>query len=295
MTKEQQLQPAPASRELSKDEIYRACDPAQFAFSTTAELPVLREVIGQDRAVGAVDFGIGVPSHGYNIYALGPTGTGKATVIMQHLTAEAASRPAPDDWVYVNNFTTPHKPNAIRLSPGRACAFRADMEKLVEDLQAAITLAFEGEEYDRQRREIAQDVSQNQEAKLDALREKAEGRGLPDAPHPGGTRLRPPHQGRRAHASRDLQLPGRGRAAPDRRGAVQAERRAPTDHAPGAPRREVRPRAPARARPGGDHLRRRAPDRRRAPALGEGGRGVGLLGCRPGGRGGERRRFQAVR
>src|SRR5659263_346294 len=100
MTKEQQLQPAPASRELSKDEIYRACDPAQFAFSTTAELPVLREVIGQDRAVGAVDFGIGVPSHGYNIYALGPTGTGKATVIMQHLKAAAASRPAPDDWVY---------------------------------------------------------------------------------------------------------------------------------------------------------------------------------------------------
>jgi lon-related putative ATP-dependent protease len=160
--------------ELKPAEIYRVCDPSSCDFKTTAELPEISEIIGQDRAVASVAFGMKVTDGGYNIYAAGPTGTGKASTVYAFLTKQAASLPAPDDWVYVYNFSTPHKPNAIRMPPGKAQQFRKDMDKLVEDLQGAITHAFEGEEYEKQRRAIAQQVGEKQESKLTALRQKAQ-------------------------------------------------------------------------------------------------------------------------
>ena len=60
------------------------------------------------------------------------------------------------------------------MPPGKAQQFRKDMDKLVEDLQGAITHAFEGEEYEKQRRAIAQQVGEKQESKLTALRQKAQ-------------------------------------------------------------------------------------------------------------------------
>ncbi|MCL5942751.1 MAG: AAA family ATPase, partial [Actinobacteria bacterium] len=185
------LKPAPDPTGISAAETYQACDPRSFAFETTAELPALDQVIGQHRAVSAVDFGIGIRSEGYNIYALGPTGTGKASTILQFLEREAADLPVPDDWVYVNNFATPHQPNAIRLPAGRGCELRADMQKLVEDLRAAITQAFESEEYENQRREIAQQVSERQERQLDALRDQAESRGFTMVRTPAGLAFAP--------------------------------------------------------------------------------------------------------
>jgi lon-related putative ATP-dependent protease len=161
-------------KELGPADIYRACDASTFSFKSTADLPELAEIIGQHRAVSAVSFGMGIYNDGYNIFAAGPTGTGKASTIYEFLSQQAARRPAPDDWVYVHNFAQPHRPNAIRMPAGKAQEFRKDMEKLVEDLQAAITHAFEGEEYEKQKRTIAQQISERQEAKLSTLGQKAE-------------------------------------------------------------------------------------------------------------------------
>jgi len=161
-------------KELGPADIYRACDASAFSFKSTADLPELTEIIGQSRAVTAVSFGMGIYNDGYNIFASGPTGTGKASTVYEFLSRQAAERPAPDDWVYVHNFGQPHRPNAIRMPAGKAQEFRKDMEKLVEDLQAAITHAFEGEEYEKQKRTIAQQISERQEAKLSSLGQKAE-------------------------------------------------------------------------------------------------------------------------
>ena len=177
--------------ELGPAEIYRACDVSAFAFKTTAELPELTEIIGQARAVSAVEFGMGIFNDGYNIFAVGPAGTGKASTIHNFLSLQAASRPAPDDWVYVHNFAKPYQPNAIRMPAGKALEFHEDMEKLVEDLQAAITQAFEGEEYEKQKREIAQQVSEKQESKLGALSQKAEAQNFQMVRTPSGLAFAP--------------------------------------------------------------------------------------------------------
>ena len=181
----------PFPEELSSEQTYRTCDPAGFAFATTAELPPLTEIIGQERAVGAVDFGVSIKSHGYNIYALGAPGTGKTRTITEFLNRESATLPVPADYIYVYNFDAPHRPNAIKMPPGKACDFRTDMERLVEALQAAISQAFESEEYENQKREIQQKVSEQQEARFKALKEVAESRGFTIMRTPAGLAFAP--------------------------------------------------------------------------------------------------------
>ncbi len=175
--------------ELGTNEVYRAC--GALSFDTTADLSDLSEIIGQERAVSSVEFGMGIDSEGYNIFAVGPQGTGKTATVYEFLKRAAASLPAPDDWIYVYNFAKPSSPNAIRMPGGKAQPFQKDMEKLVEDLQAAITQAFEGEEYEKQKRTIAQQVGEQQEAKLSGLNEKAEAQGFSIVRTPAGLAVVP--------------------------------------------------------------------------------------------------------
>ncbi len=73
-------------------------DPESFPFKSTQELPESMEIIGQERAVRAMDFGLHVPGHGYNIYAAGIPGTGKSTIIKPMIRQVAETRPPPADW-----------------------------------------------------------------------------------------------------------------------------------------------------------------------------------------------------
>lgn len=172
--------------ELGLGDVYRACDTTEFDFKNASELPDLTEIIGQDRAVSSVQFGMGVTNDGYNIFAVGPTGTGKSSTIYDFLQKEAASMPAPDDWVYVQNFETPYKPHAIRMAPGRGQEFRKYMEKLVEDLKAAITQAFETEDYEKQKQNLIQDFGERQKGRYDQLSQTAESRGFTIMRSPAG-------------------------------------------------------------------------------------------------------------
>ena len=102
-------------------ELFRACDPSRFGFKSTSELEPLEELIGQDRAVEAVQFGIGINRDGYNLFAAGPAGTGKHTLIAEFLQRQASSGPVPDDWCYVYNFADSRRPKG----PSAACGARA--------------------------------------------------------------------------------------------------------------------------------------------------------------------------
>ena len=160
--------------------LYQRCDPMQFTFATTTDLQDLTEVIGQERAVEAVRFGIGIRREGFNLFALGPEGTGKYTVVRHYLERQAATQSPPSDWCYVHNFMESHKPNALRLPPGGGPQLRREMERLVEELRTAIPATFESEHYRRRRQEIEEEFRERQE--------KAAGRG----PAPGsGTWSRP--------------------------------------------------------------------------------------------------------
>ena len=163
---------------LPPQQLRQTCDPSQFDFETTAELKDLSEIIGQERAVEAIQFGIGIQREGYNLFALGPSGTGKRTTIRQFLDQKAAIEPIPSDWCYVNNFEQPHKPRALSLPPGQGVVLRKDMEQLVEELRTAIPAAFESEDYRTRRQEIEEEFKERQEKAFSDIQKQAQERSI---------------------------------------------------------------------------------------------------------------------
>jgi lon-related putative ATP-dependent protease len=150
------------------------CDPQQFAFETTAELEELTEVLGQDRALDAVQFGIGMKRDGYNLYALGPPGIGKHTVVQQVLEKQAQQQTPADDWCYVHNFQDHQKPVALRLPAGRGATLRRDLEVLIQDLRTSIPAMLESDEYRAQVQEIDEELKEKQEQAFADIQKQAE-------------------------------------------------------------------------------------------------------------------------
>jgi lon-related putative ATP-dependent protease len=147
---------------LSPDRLYRPCEIERLSFTTTAELDDLADGVGQDRAVDAAHFGIGMRHAGYNLYVMGRPGSGKRHLIRQLLDRRVGNEAPPRDWCYVHNFEQPHKPRAIELPAGMGARFRADMQQLVSELQATIPAVFEGEEYRRRLNQIDEEYGERQ-------------------------------------------------------------------------------------------------------------------------------------
>jgi lon-related putative ATP-dependent protease len=175
--------------------LFHRCDPAQLGFETTSELEDLTEVIGQSRAMGAVQFGTGMRHEGYNLYVLGPAGMGKHTLVRQFLEGRAAAEREPADWCYINNFEQPHKPRALRLPAGRAAKLAQDMAQLVDELRNAIPAAFESDEYRNRAEEIQEKFNERQAAVFKKLGDEAEKQGIALLHTPGGFAFAPMHDG----------------------------------------------------------------------------------------------------
>jgi lon-related putative ATP-dependent protease len=150
-------------REVPVSELRHASDPAEFPFQTTEELKLTEEVIGQARAVKAIEFGLSIKNHGYNIFVSGIPGTGRNTIVKSIVKRIASERPVPDDWCYLNNFKDPDHPLAVRLPPGKGRELRRDVEKFIEFMQSEIPKAFESKEYEEQKARIAEDAEKAKE------------------------------------------------------------------------------------------------------------------------------------
>lgn len=132
---------------LSPEQLRRKWDPAELGFLTTDELPELEGLVGQERAVAALEFGLTMRSPGYNLYVAGPAGTGKTSYSSSLVRAYAARAASPSDWVYVHNFDRPDEPLALALPTGTAPAFAAAMEEMIADARAAAARALNSKEY----------------------------------------------------------------------------------------------------------------------------------------------------
>ena len=91
---------------LSTSELRWSCDPDQFEFETTADLDDLMLNgdllhLGQERVESAIKFGVNMKQDGYNLYVLGPAGSGKRTIIREYLDKRSMDDPCASDWAYV--------------------------------------------------------------------------------------------------------------------------------------------------------------------------------------------------
>lgn len=169
---------ATRTKELPPEKLSYFCDTSQFKFKSTAELELLDDVIGQERAVTAINFGVDLKSYGYNIFALGPTGAGRTSIIKEAVEKRARAMSVPDDWCYVFNFQNPDQPNSLRLPAGKGKELLRNMERLFSQLKKDIPDALNSEEYKKQHQAIIQKSRETQNKLLAELDNQLKQRGF---------------------------------------------------------------------------------------------------------------------
>ncbi|MBM4761477.1 AAA family ATPase [Bacillus sp. B15-48] len=130
-------------------------DPAHFPFETTADLDQQpNEMIGQQRAEQAMEFGLSVEQTGYNLFIVGPSGTGRMTYTLDSVANIAKTRSVPDDWCYVYNFENPDRPTAISLPAGEGIRFQQKIETLLIEIERELRTAFSGKNFEANKQKI---------------------------------------------------------------------------------------------------------------------------------------------
>lgn len=183
-------------RELSPERARWRCSPELVGCRCTEELPPTREIIGQERAVRALRFGLRVKRRGFNIYVAGHPGTGRKTAILSFLENLARKMPPPPDWCYVNNFRDPSRARALRLPSGRGVAFKRAMEAFVEEMGRELRKVFECEEYARKREEVLKAIEEERGRLTREVEESAAREGFVVQRTPVGLLITPIIEGR---------------------------------------------------------------------------------------------------
>ncbi len=154
-------------------------DASELDFKTTDELsPIDKEIIGQDRAADSIEFGMKVQKNGYNIFMAGESGTGKSSYAENMAKEKSEEMEQPKDILYVFNFSEKEKPRVIKVPAGMGSDLQSDMEKIIDELKEEIPRAFEGEEYDKERKEIINQYQPKSNKIMKEFEESAKERGF---------------------------------------------------------------------------------------------------------------------
>ena len=205
--------------EIPPERLRRRLDPASLPFASTAEVAPLEGTIGQPRALEALEFGLAMPTAGFNIFVTGIPGSGRLSTVEDHLKRVAQQRPAPRDWVYVQNFGHPDQPAALSLPAGQGRRFRDDLDGLVVEARRRLNLAMDSEEYQRRRAAVTADIEQRLEALQKEMDSIALAGGFELHLTPAGVALVPVSGGRRVTPEEMQQLSTEQRADYERRAA----------------------------------------------------------------------------
>lgn len=147
-------------KELNANDLKNICCCDKFTFSTTNEIQSLINIVGQDRAIRAIETGINTKADGFNIFITGPTGTGRNTTVKAIIEKKAKEESPPSDWCYVYTFSDSNRPNAISLNHGEGYKFKKDMSTFISIVKERVAKAFESEDYDKEINRITNQMSE---------------------------------------------------------------------------------------------------------------------------------------
>lgn len=165
--------------ELSYKDLKLKCDPKVFNFKTTADLENTGPcVLGQERGIKALQFGLSVDIKGYNLYLEGPTGVGKTMYTKQYVDLVATKKKTPSDWCYIYNFTNPNEPIAVSLPAGKGREFKESMESFINDIKKDLKNAFNNQDFEKEKSLIKQEYEEKRAKLLEHLNEKTTKEGF---------------------------------------------------------------------------------------------------------------------
>ena len=164
--------------ELTAEQVRTRCSPDIFDCNSTEELAPIESIIGQDRAISALKFGLNVMTPGFNIYVAGLAGTGRTTAIKSFLDALAATKEVPSDWCYVHNFKDPYCPRALKIPVGMGQDLQKDVKHTIENARRSLIKAFISKEYNERQSEITEAYNRKREAAFKILSKRAEDEGF---------------------------------------------------------------------------------------------------------------------
>lgn len=178
-------------KELSAEQLRRTFDPDQLGINTTESMKPLTGIIGQERAVSALRFGLGMVQEGFHIYVAGPAGIGKMTAVEAFLEQVASQKEAPPDWCYVNNFEDPYQPKAVKLPPGQGRQLQQDVKNMVDRLRFQLPKTFESDAYGARRDEILKVLGRQRDVVIERISDQSAQAGFMIQITPTGIVLTP--------------------------------------------------------------------------------------------------------
>ncbi|MGB5625610.1 MAG: Lon-like protease helical domain-containing protein, partial [Woeseiaceae bacterium] len=179
------IQPVPVN------ELRRVCQPLAIDPEPGEKPPATSPYLGQERAIEAIRFGIQIKHDGYNVFVLGPLGSARHSLVEELAKEPARAKGAPDDWCYINNFSDPERPRALKLPAGKGAEFRDNMQALIEEIQLAIPAAFENDDYGNQLKALEAETQKEVEGLWRSLHEQAAKEGIALLQTPTGYVLAP--------------------------------------------------------------------------------------------------------
>ncbi len=166
------------STRLQAQQLYQKCDSKQLGFSSTVELKTLPTLIGQSRALEAVEFGLNINSEGYNLFVMGATGAGKFTLVKRYLDEHAPQCPQGQDWLYYNNFSNPQNPEYVSLPAGEGRQLCHDVEQMIKVLTDELPRVFDDEYYRGRLRAIEETSRKHRVRLFGTLQAEADRKGV---------------------------------------------------------------------------------------------------------------------
>ncbi len=163
---------------LTTEQLYHRCNPELLPFKTTETLKNFSGIYGQQRAVDAMEFGIGMRRSDYNMFVMGHAQSGRFSFVMDTLKTEAKREKNPSDWCYVNNLTDHRYPQSFEFAPGKAQMFQQDINQLLEAIVSELPSAFENPGYQRQKSKIDRDFNRPYDLALEQVESQARGKAI---------------------------------------------------------------------------------------------------------------------
>lgn len=192
---------------LTPDQLTQTVDLQALNFVTTSELESFHGVLGQERAVNAIQFGVAMQRPGYNIFVMGDTGTGRSSYVRDYLKSEAKRQSTPSVWCYVNNFANPREPRAVELQPAEASEFRDTMRQLIDQLLATFPAVFEHPSYQQKKSAIDYQFNRRYDKAIEQVEKEAHKQGVAVYRDSAAISFTPMREGKALDETEFAQLP----------------------------------------------------------------------------------------